>query len=85
MSALYLPVIFFAIVRGKGQELTAGPVILYALVGAGLGIFEAFCVTGVFRNWMLSRSGISKFMARWFWLPDDDHSLRFMRVRRWPG
>ena len=41
-AALYLPVIFFAILRREGQEVTAGLVILYALIGVGLGIFEAF-------------------------------------------
>ncbi|HUI88060.1 MAG TPA: ATP-binding protein [Anaerolineales bacterium] len=41
-AALYLPIIFFAILRRAGQEITAGLIILYALIGAGLGIFEAF-------------------------------------------
>jgi len=41
-AALYLPIIFFAILRRAGQEITAGFIILYALIGAGLGIFEAF-------------------------------------------
>ena len=67
MLALYLPIIFFAVMRSKGQELTAGPVILYALVGAGLGIFEAFWRDRRLRNWMLSRLGILKFTVRWFW------------------
>ncbi|MGA7192393.1 MAG: ATP-binding protein [Anaerolineales bacterium] len=41
-AALYLPIIFFAILRREGQEMTAGLIILYALIGLGLGIFEAF-------------------------------------------
>ena len=41
-AALYLPIIFFAILRRAGQEIAAGLIILYALIGAGLGIFEAF-------------------------------------------
>jgi len=45
-AALYLPTIFFAILRRKGREVTAGLIILYALTGAGLGIFEAFWRSG---------------------------------------
>src|SRR5271169_2593055 len=41
-AALYLPLIWFAILHGAGQEVAAGVIILYALIGAGLGIFEAF-------------------------------------------
>ena len=41
-AALYLPIIFFAILRRTGQEITAGLIMLYALIGVGLGIFEAF-------------------------------------------
>lgn len=42
IAALYLPVIFFALLRREGQESAAGLVSLYALVGLGLGVFEAF-------------------------------------------
>ena len=42
VAALYLPIIFFAILRREGQELTTGLIILYVLIGMGLGIFEAF-------------------------------------------
>ena len=41
-AALYLPLILFAILRGAGQEVAAGLIILYALIGAGLGSLEAF-------------------------------------------
>ncbi len=33
-AALYLPIIFFAILRRAGQEITAGLIIVYALIGA---------------------------------------------------
>jgi signal transduction histidine kinase len=42
IAAFYLPIIVFAILRRAGQETTAALIILYALIGAGLGIFEAF-------------------------------------------
>ncbi|HEY9152863.1 MAG TPA: GAF domain-containing sensor histidine kinase [Anaerolineales bacterium] len=42
VAALYLPIMLFAFLRREGQEMTAGLIILYALIGAGLGIFEAF-------------------------------------------
>jgi len=42
VAALYLPVIFFALLRRDGQESAAGLVSLYAIVGLGLGVFEAF-------------------------------------------
>ena len=41
-AALYLPLIIFAILHSAGQEVAAGLIILYALIGTGLGIFEAF-------------------------------------------
>ena len=41
-AALYLPIVFFAILRREGQEVTAGLIVFYALIGMGLGIFEAF-------------------------------------------
>ncbi len=41
-AALYLPILIIAIIRREGQELPALLVGLYALIGAGLGVFEAF-------------------------------------------
>ena len=40
VAVLYLPILIFAILRRAGQEITAGLVILYAFIGAGLGILE---------------------------------------------
>ncbi|HUH97028.1 MAG TPA: hypothetical protein VLZ89_06705, partial [Anaerolineales bacterium] len=41
-AALYLPIMVLAGLRRTGQERTAALIFLYALIGAGLGIFEAF-------------------------------------------
>jgi signal transduction histidine kinase len=42
LAALYLPVIFFALTRRAGQENAAWLVSLYAVIGLGLGVLEAF-------------------------------------------
>ena len=51
VTALYLPIILFAVLRREGQELTAGLIVAYALVGAGLGIVEAFWRGGSLSEW----------------------------------
>ena len=48
VSALYLPIIFLASLRRKEQEVAAGLVIFYALIGMAIGIFEAFWRNGHF-------------------------------------
>jgi signal transduction histidine kinase len=42
LSALYLPIALFALLRRAGQELSAGLIGLYALIGLALGLCEAF-------------------------------------------
>ena len=56
VAALYLPIVFLAILRRQGQEVTAGLIVLYALIGMGLGIFEAF-----WRGGSLSRMDALEF------------------------
>lgn len=51
IAALYLPVIFFALLRRDGQESAAGLVSLYAFISLGLGVFEVFWRDGRLPNY----------------------------------
>ena len=77
-AALYLPIIFFAILRREGQEITAGLIILYALIGMGLGIFEAFWRGGSLSQMdALAFGDIEVYGALTLAFLDDDHGACF--------
>ena len=77
-AALYLPLILFAILHGAGQEVAAGLIILYALIGTGLGIFEALWRGGRLSQMdALAFGDIEVYGALDTGILDDDHSICF--------